>query len=69
MVQHGFPEAFADGFLTLQAEAVGQPAFIAGEVSQTQGYLQVLRGACRNDHLRATARRRLARVLRRRQPW
>jgi hypothetical protein len=34
MVHHGFPEAFADGFLTLQAEAVGQLAFISGEVDE-----------------------------------
>jgi hypothetical protein len=27
-------EAFANGFLTLQAEAVGQPAFISGEVEK-----------------------------------
>ena len=37
MVQHGFPEAFADGFLTLQAEAIGQPAFISGEVEEILG--------------------------------
>ena len=34
IVQHGFSEVFADGFLTLQAEAVGQPAFISGEVEK-----------------------------------
>jgi hypothetical protein len=34
IVQHGFPEVFADGFLTLQAEAVGQPGFIPGEVEE-----------------------------------
>jgi hypothetical protein len=37
MVQPGFPEAFAEGFLTLQAEAVGQPAFISGEVEVILG--------------------------------
>ncbi len=38
MVQPGFPEAFAEGFLTLQAEAVGQPAFISGEVEVILGH-------------------------------
>ena len=37
----GFPETFADGFLILQAEAVGQPAFISGEVEEILG-----RSAC-----------------------
>jgi hypothetical protein len=37
VVQHGFPEAFADGFLTLQNEDVGQPAFISGEVEEILG--------------------------------
>ena len=37
MVGLGFPEAFADGFLILQAEAVGQPAFISGEVEKILG--------------------------------
>jgi hypothetical protein len=37
MVQHGFPEAFADGFLTLQNEDVGQPAFISSEVEEILG--------------------------------
>ncbi len=34
MVGLGFPEAFANGFLILQTEAVGQPAFISGEVEK-----------------------------------
>ena len=37
MVQHGFPGTFADGFLTLQNEDVGQPAFISGEVEEILG--------------------------------
>ena len=37
MVWHGFPEAFADGFLTLQSEDVGQPGFISGEVEEILG--------------------------------
>ncbi len=43
MVQHGFPRAFADGFLTLQAEPGGQPAFISGELEGwTQFYKSIL---------------------------
>jgi hypothetical protein len=34
MVQGGFPEAFAESFLTVQAEAAGQLAFISGEVKE-----------------------------------
>jgi hypothetical protein len=37
MVDLGFPEAFAGGSLTLQGEAVGQPAFISGEVEEILG--------------------------------
>ena len=37
MVQHGFPEAIADSFLTLQNEDVGQPAFISGEAEEILG--------------------------------
>jgi hypothetical protein len=37
MVQRGFPEVFADGFLTLQNQNVGQPAFISGEVDYPGG--------------------------------
>ena len=36
-VGFGFPETLADGFLILQAEAVGQPAFISGEVEKILG--------------------------------
>ena len=37
MIQRGFPEAFADSFLTLQNEDLGQPAFISGEVEEILG--------------------------------
>jgi hypothetical protein len=37
MVQGGFPVAFAESFLTVQAEAAGQPAFISGEVKEILG--------------------------------
>ena len=37
MVAHGFSERFAAALLALQAEAVGQPAFVSGEVEKILG--------------------------------
>lgn len=37
MVQAGFPEALADGFLAMQAESYGQPGLVSGEVEKVLG--------------------------------
>jgi hypothetical protein len=37
MIQAGFPEAFADGFMTTQAESYGQPGLVSGEVAKILG--------------------------------
>lgn len=37
MIQAGFPEALADGFLAMQAESYGQPGLVSGEVEKILG--------------------------------
>ena len=37
MIQAGFPEALADGFLTMQAESYGQRDLVSGEVEKILG--------------------------------
>lgn len=37
MIQTGFPEALASGFLSMQAESYGQPGLVSGEVEKILG--------------------------------